>query len=354
MEPGGKDFLAVFDAGNDASPFGKLVAMRPSGNARMAHHTNYALPPNGVLYANDWLDNRTDVFDVRDPANPRIVRTFRNAGTYGYPHSFAYLSNGNTLATFQYSGGFNHAPGGLVEFDPDGRVVKSSPAANDRIDPSIRPYSFAVVETLDRAVTSSADMMGAQDSHVAQVWRLSDLKLLKTIAVPKPKDWYYDEPLDTSEPRVLGDGKTVIVPTFGCGLFVVQGLAGTDPTLRHVYDLGYRTCEVPVVAGDYLVLAAQSGHAIVSLDVHDPLHPREASRILLPADEYPHWLAIEPSGNRIAITGQGSLATRIRFATIDRKTGALALESDAIDFNRAWPDGWTGAAIPHGVVFSND
>jgi hypothetical protein len=34
-------------------PFGKLVAMLPVGNAKMAHHTSYALPPNDVLYAND-------------------------------------------------------------------------------------------------------------------------------------------------------------------------------------------------------------------------------------------------------------------------------------------------------------
>jgi hypothetical protein len=41
---------------------------------------------------------------------------------------------------------------------------------------------------------------------------------------------------------------------------------------------------VPAVAGDFLVEAMQSGHAIVSLDVHDPEHPREVSRILLPPD----------------------------------------------------------------------
>jgi len=350
----GKDFLAVFDVASNDSTYGKLVAMRPAGGARMAHHTNYVLPANDVLYANDWMADRTYVFDLHDPANPRLVRTFGDAGKYGYPHSFVYLANGNTLATFQYTGGFNRAPGGLVEFDVRGDVVKSSSAANDRLDRNIRPYSIAVVEKLDRVVTSSADMMGAQESRVAQVWRLSDLKLIKTIVLPKPSDWYYDDPQDTSEPRVLADGKTVIVPTFGCGLYLMQNLTGSDPTLRHVYDLGYRTCEVPIVVGDYLVVAAQSGHAIVSLDVHEPTHPREVSRILLERDEYPHWLAVEPAGNRIAITGLGALLTRLRFAAIDRTTGALTLDSRSIDFNRSWPDGWTGAAIPHGAVFSNE
>jgi hypothetical protein len=120
-----------------------------------------------------------------------------------------------------------------------------------------------------------------------------------------------------------------------------------------VYDFGYRLCEVPVVAGDFLVEAMQSGHAIVSLDVHDPEHPHEVDRILLPPDEYPHWLALEPDGDRLAIAGYGALSTHVRFATINRATGKLTLESSFIDFTRAWPDGWTGSAVPHGTVFSN-
>jgi hypothetical protein len=123
-----------------------------------------------------------------------------------------------------------------------------SSAANARIDPNIRPYSLAVVEKQDRVVTSSADMMGAQTSHVVQIWRLSDLRLLKTLALPKPPDWYYDDAADSSEPRLLGDGETVVVPTFRCGLFLLRNLAGAHPALEHVYDFGYRLCEVPVVA----------------------------------------------------------------------------------------------------------
>ena len=347
----GRDFLAVFYVRPGAS-FGKLVAMLPVGNAAMAHHTNYAEPPDDVLYANDWLANRTYIFGLRNPRHPQLVRKFGSVGAYGYPHSFVYLANGNTLATFQYSGGFNHAAGGLVEFDPQGRVVRSAAAAAAGY-PNIRPYSLAVIPSLDRVVTGSADMMGAQVSHVAQVWRLSDLKLIRTVPLPAQADWYNDAAADSSEPRVLADGKTVVVPTFNCGLFLVRNLEGDRPTLQHIYDFGYRVCEVPVVAGNYLVETMESGHAIVSLDLSDPEHPHEVSRILLPPDEYPHWLALEPGGNRLVITGPGALAAKVRFATIDRRTGKLTLERWAIDLTRAWPDGWQGSAIPHGAVFSN-
>ena len=347
----GKDFLAVFDVRPGAS-FGRLVTMLPVGEAAMAHHTNYAEPSDDVLYANDWIANRTYVFDLRNPEQPRLARQFGSVGAYSYPHSFVHLVSGNTLATFQYSGGFNRAAGGLVEFDPQGRVVRSASAVVPG-HPDIRPYSLAVVEKLDRVVTGSADMMGAQVSHVAQVWRLSDLKLLSTMPLPPQADWFTDTAADSSEPRVLADGKTVVVPTFNCGLYLVHDLASDHPTLQHVYDFGYRVCEVPVVAGDFLVDAMQSGHAIVSLDLHDPEHPHEVSRILLPPDEYPHWLALEPGGDRLAITGPGALATRVRFATIDLGTGKLTLEPSTLDLTRAWPDGWHGSAIPHGVVFSN-
>ena len=347
----GKDFLAVFDISPGAS-FGRLVTMLPVGEAAMAHHTNYVEPPDDVLYANDWAANRTYVFDLRDPQHPRLVRQFGSVGAYSYPHSFVYLSNGNTLATFQYSGGFNHAPGGLVEIDPQGHIVRTASAlAAGR--PNVRPYSVAVAEKLDRIVTGSGDMMGAQASHVTQVWRLSDLKLIATMQLPPQDDWFNDTAADTSEPRLLADGKTVVVPSFHCGLYLVQDLAGDHPTLKHIYDFGYRVCEVPVVAGDFLLEAMESGHAIVSLDMHDPEHPHEVSRILLPPDEYPHWLGLEPGGDRLAITGPGALVTKVRFATIDRHTGKLTLEPATIDLTRAWPDGWQGSAIPHGAVFSN-
>ena len=347
----GKDFLAVFDVQPGAS-FGNLVAMLPVGNAVQAHHTNYAEPPNDILYANDWLGDSTYVFDLHDPLHPRLARKFGSVGALSYPHSFVYLSNGNTLATFQYSGGFNHAAGGLVEFDPQGHVVRTASAIAPG-HPDVRPYSIAIIPKLDRVVTSSADMMGAQVSHVAQVWRLSDLKLIKTMPLPPQPDWYYDTAADSSEPRLLADGKSVVVPTFNCGLFLVRDLASDNPTLQHVHDFGYRWCEVPVVVGNFLVIAAQSGHAIVSLDVRDPERPHEVGRILLPPDEYPHWLALEPGGDRLAITGYGALDTKVRFAAIDRQTGKLSLDRATIDFTRAWPDGWHGSAMPHGAVFSN-
>jgi hypothetical protein len=78
----------------------------------------------------------------------------------------------------------------------------------------------------------------------------------------------------------------------------------------------------------------------------------EAGHLILEDAALPHWLAHEPGGNRIVITGFGRLATRMLFATINPQTGELKLEPHQIDFDRQWPDGWNGPAMPHGSVFS--
>jgi hypothetical protein len=350
----GHDFLAVFDIGDPAN-FGSLVAMLPvPTHAQMAHHTNYAMPPNHLLFANDFMAGESYVFDLRDPVKPRIAASFSAAGPYTHPHSFAYLSNGDVLATYQIKGSTGDAPGALVELDGKGQLVRASDAAAPALDRYIRPYSLLVIEHLDRVVTTSTAMsplITKEPSRSVQIWRLSDLKLLQTVVLPKPAHFgvvgeYADEA------ALLSDGKTVLVKTMTCGLYRLDDVGGSNPSAQFIYDFGYRFCAgVPIVEGDYWIQPCWSGHDIVALDVHDPSHPVEASHLMLANDAYPHWLASEPGTNRFLITGFGSLLNRISFATIDPQTGAMTLDKRFIDFNRKWPDGWDGPAIPHGTLF---
>ncbi len=190
------------------------------------------------------------------------------------------------------------------------------------------------------------------DSHVVQIWRLSDLKLLKTVVLPKPAQYKGAASEDPDEARLLSDGNTVLVATSHCGLYRLSGLSGTDPAAEFVYDFGYRACPgVPVVIGKYWIEPSMSGHCVTALDVADPDHPVEVSRLWLGAGAFPHWLAREPGGHRIVITGQGSLKNLISFASVDTRTGALKLDRRTISFNRKWPDGWNGSAIPHAALF---
>ena len=347
----GHDFIAVFDIGNPAD-FGRLVAMLPvETRAQMAHHTNSVMPPNRLLFANDFMANRSYVFDLNDPLKPKIAASFTDAGPYSHPHSFQYLSNGRVLATFQLKGA--DAPGGLAELDTKGRVIRTSDASA-AADPYVRPYSVLAIEALDRVVTTTSPMTPLttrEPTHSVQVWRLSDLKLLKTIVLPEPKPYAVARDY-TDDATLLLDGKAVLVKTSRCGLFALSDLAGENPSAQFVYDYGGRGCDgVPFAIGNYYVQPAKTAHCIVALDVRDPSHPVEAGRLYLGPAALPHWLSREPGTNRFVITGFGSLRTSIHFATIDEQTGALALEPYSIDFNRKWPDGWDGPAIPHGTIF---
>jgi hypothetical protein len=172
----------------------------------MAHHTNYDMPADGRLFASDYMANEGYVFDLRKPEEPRLVASFGNAGTYTHPHSFERIANGHTLVTYQFNGAPDKRAGALVELDDKGHVVRTSDASDSEVEPFIRPYSLQVVPKLDRVVTSSADMLpNGESSHVVQVWRLSDLKLLKTVVLPKAPHFKDVVSRNATEPRLLED-----------------------------------------------------------------------------------------------------------------------------------------------------
>jgi hypothetical protein len=360
------DFLAVLDVRPRSPRYGRVTTTLPVGfAATMAHHTQHEMPSDGILFANGFHAGRTFRIDLTRPETPRLLGSFAGAGPYSHPHSFVRLQNGHTLATFQMKGEANSEPGALVELDETGRMLRSSSAAAPNIDPYVRPYSLAVVPSLDRVVTTSADMHLQYESHVIQVWRLSDLSLIKTI-IP-PKGTRGGEGDDAAEPRVLADGRTVLVTTFNCGLYRVNGLGGTNPEAEHVYTFPFakdRYCALPVVAGRYWIETVPAVNGLISLDVSNPSKAVEVSRLRLGPDDQPHWISLEPSRRRIVITGYGTLESRVVIAIIDEQTGKLSLDSGfceegsklaGINFDREdWPHGKTGRAIPHGAVFSRD
>ena len=350
----GRDFLAVFNVRPSSGDFGKLIAMIPVGTkAQMAHHTNYDMPADGRIFASDYMSGEGYVFDINQPTKPKFVAGFGAAGPYTHPHSFDRLPNGNTLATYQFKGQPDVAAGALVELSPSGKLIRASDASDASTEPFIRPYSVTAVPALDRVITTSDSMLPTDKaSHVIQIWRLSDLKLIKSVVLPSPPRFASAVAKNAAEARLLEDGKTVLVVTSGCGLYRITDLAGKNPAAQFLYDFGYRSCGVPVVAGRYWIQTGMSGHSLISVDVSDLSHVKEVGRLTLGDEELPHWVSKEPGGNRIVITGFGSLSTHALFATINPRSGALSMNGQRIDFDRQWPDGWNGPAMPHGALFS--
>ena len=221
------DFLAVLDVTEDSARYGRLVTTLPvPGLQNMPHHTEHQMPADRQLFANGFATGQTFIFDLTDPVRPRLAAQFGDVEGYTHPHSFLRLPGGHVLATFQMRHeGEGMAPGGLVELTADGRPVRSSSANAPGLDPATRVYSAGIVPALDRIVTTTTDMHGLLPaSRQLQIWRLSDLALLHTITLPDGPAG--DESMMTAEPRVLADGRTVLVSTFSCGLYLMQGLEG--------------------------------------------------------------------------------------------------------------------------------
>jgi hypothetical protein len=372
----GKDFVAVIDADPASPSYGRLVtSMATDQVGVMPHHTEYEMPAGGMLFANDFGTGRTFVLDLRDPLHPKVANTFGELDGYAYPHSFVRLPNGHVLASFQYRSGAmamhgdmmdgamersGALDGGVVEIDDSGHAVRSASNADPAFPgAALQPYSLAILPQIDRFVLTNSPMNndGLLRSTTAQLWRLSDLKLLKTFRLDPGEQLYAH--LSPEEARVGPDG-AVYIQTLACGLQRVSGLAEDQPRAQLVYTFPGSWCGVPTFVGHYLVESVPDIHGFIVLDMTDAVHPREVSRLVISPDYSPHWTGVDRETGRIVVTS-GREGDRTYVLRLDPKTGALAIDTAFRDedgqpgfsfANRKWPHGWTGAGKPHGALFS--
>jgi hypothetical protein len=372
------DFLAVIDA-NPASPkYGAVITSLPTGMiGAHPHHTEGEMPTNGHLLANGFHAGRTWLFDLSQPRQPKILTSFTDVAGFSHPHTFIRLANGHVLATFQYKADSatartdamtmegEHSTGGLVEMDERGTVIRSGSGSDPAIaDKRIFPYSVLPMPPIDRAVSTTTDMNEDDKkatSEWVQFWRLSDLKLLRSISLkPGPRG---DENQFSGEPRLLPDGKSVYIHTFNCGLYLVRGVDNAEPSATFVKGFEGKDCGVPILTSHYWLQPVPKAHALVSLDITDPEHPREVSSVKLGDDEGAHWIAIDATGKRVVLNSGGySRSDRLFIINFNPATGALSLDErfrdpggaqPGVDFAaKTWPHGFIAHAAPHGTVFS--
>lgn len=363
----GPDFLAVYDVRDRPATDrpGALVTTLPvPGRGNRTHHTEHDMPADRQLFANGFGSGQSFISDLSSPSAPRLAKQFGGVGALMHPHSFWRLPNGNVLATFQMQHDTQGvAPGGLAELTPRGDVVRVGSSNYPGVDRRTRPYSAFILPDLDRVVVTTTDMDKRDTTRTFQFWRLSDRSVQHAIELPRgPRD---DQGYRSAEPRLLRDGKSVLVFTFTCGLYLRQDIASARPGARLVASFPRKdgtACAVPVVVGNYYLITVPAWSAVVSLDVSDPTHPHEVSRLTLGLDDVPHWIGIEPNHQRLVITGYEAMKTRVLLARFDETNGKLTLderfravgsaEPGLCREGVAWPHGGSGAAVPHGAVFS--
>jgi len=282
---------------------------------------------------------------------------------YRHPHSFLRLPNGHVLATFQHahhggSEGSMGTSGGLVEIDDQGKVIRASSNADPAFpDTLLTPYGLVVLPELDRVVSTNSSMHPDDILRgvTYQVWRLSDLKLLKTAYFDAGENHYGH--ISPEEPRLGPDG-SIFVQTLGCGIERITGVKTDQPQSQLVYTFPGNWCGVPTIVGHYLIQSVPAMHGLIVLDITNGVKPVEVSRLKFSDTYKPHWTGWDAKTQRVVVTGK---ETRLFLVKLDQATGALAMDNTFHDaegktgFNfeeREWPHGWKGSGLPHGVVFS--
>jgi hypothetical protein len=363
----GNDFLAVIDADRDSAAYGRLVTTLATDQQTMrVHHTEYTMTASGMLFANDHDAGRTFIFDVRDPPHPRIVTSFTDMAGYMHPHSYLRLPNGNVLATFQHA---HHAQiegqtgktGGLVEIDDQGKVIRSASSADPAFAGALlMPYGLVVIPKLDRVVSTNSSMHDEDifSGVTYQVWRLSDLKLLKTAYFDVGENRYAQ--ISPEEPRLGPDG-SVFVQTLGCGIERITGVDTSAPRSQLVFSFPGNWCGVPTIIGHYLVQSVPEIHGLIVLDIANAAKPVQVARLKLSDVYHPHWTAWDPSTQRLVVTSGYTPEDRLYLLKLDQATGALTVDDSFRDQDgktgfsfaeREWPHGWKGVGAPHGAIFS--
>jgi hypothetical protein len=363
----GNDFLAVIDANPSSPGYGHLVtSVATDQQTMMVHHTEYTMPASGMLFANDHNAGRTFIFDVRDPLHPKIANSFTDMAGYMHPHSYLRLPNGNVLATFQHahhsgSEGQMDTTGGLVEIDDQGQVVRSVSNADPAFCGALlMPYSLVVLPKIDRIVSTNSSMHTEDifSGVTYQVWRLSDLKLLKTSYFDVGDNRYAH--ISPEEPRLGPDG-SVFVQTLGCGIERITAVDASEPKSSLVYTFPGNWCGVPTIVGHFLVQSVPAIHGFIVLDIAHADKPTEVSRLTLSDTYGPHWTGWDSKTGRLVVTPYKTEADRTFLLNLNETSGMLTVDTDFRDADgqpgfsfaeREWPHGWKGAGAPHGAVFT--
>jgi len=132
-----------------------------------------------------------------------------------------------------------------------------------------------------------------------QVWRLSDLKLLRTAYLDVGENRYAQ--ISPEEARLGPDG-SVFVQTLACGIERITGVDQAESTSKLVYTFPGNWCGVPTIVGHFLVQSVPAVHGFIVLDIANAAKPREASRLALSESYSPHWTAWDPKTERLVAT----------------------------------------------------
>jgi hypothetical protein len=390
------DFIAVIDAEPRSKTYGavlKTYPVRSRGNEPQG--LAGGARDDRMVLATGTLSGRLFAFDFRQPLAARLLGVEENGPSRRLwaPHAVAMLPNGHAVVACSDPARFHGtprellgAPGGLIEVDANGKLLREISAAEPSGRPFVvAPYGAAVSSSLGRLVTTSnahgytPTAVGERTPGITvQVWRLDDLTPLKTVVLPAgPRG---EENLAPIAPRFARTKPFLFVDTeLGGALYVSDSVHMAESAFRLVFDFGAGSLpgEAALTPDDRFYVAALTGkNRLVSLDVNDPWSPKPVSAVRFDGGGGgksrgggPRAIALSSDGRRVAVSDYSIDVPgyfrdgdhRVYLVRLDPASGELRIDDAfrdeltgevGVDFDRAsWPHGASGPARPAGMVF---
>ncbi len=227
----GQDKLVTLGANPKGKDYGKVVSSVSVGSRGEAHHMGFT-DDRRYLWAGGLSDNRIYVFDLKDPAKPRITKTITDLGDKtGYlgPHTF-YAMPGRmaigTLSNVKDKGGvtgiavYNNKGEFVAKYDLPttaggdgyGYDIAINPAKNVMLTSSFTGYNN-YMRPLGELIKDAEAMKKFGNTMV--VWDLKAMKPTRTLAVP-------GAPLEIRWSKKQGDNWAITAAALTSKLWLVK------------------------------------------------------------------------------------------------------------------------------------
>ncbi|HEY8132818.1 MAG TPA: selenium-binding protein SBP56-related protein [Thermoanaerobaculia bacterium] len=357
------DYLAVIDFDERSSRYGtvlKTVPLTgPGATGNEPHHVGISqdgkvLAAGGLLSV---LKGQPEIFffDVSDPAATRFISSV-DAPLSSITDDFEPLSGGGFLVTMM-GGPQGHAPGRVVEFGDDLKLVAEYPA--NPPDDGFNPHGISMRHSMNLMVTSDficptstlhAVPGGLDLRGSIRVWDLKKRQILRTVQIPGAGG--------TIDVKLIpgdGAGRAYTAGMLDDKLYLVDTRQGTATAVfdfKTISSGGWPQLMRMTRDGRRLFITMNQAGKVVMFDTSQPARPRVLTVLDLGPNSGPHYLRLTKNEKRLVISDYFLNEDDIGkvHAEGDHKIHVARVTSDGLVLDPRFQLQFT-AARPHGLAF---
>jgi selenium-binding protein 1 len=365
---GNPDFLSVINFDEWSSHYGEVVKTvplpGPGATGNEPHHVG--LSKDGKVLATGGLlsvlkgQPELFFFDVSVPEDAKYIASV-NPPLSSITDDFEPLADGGFLVTMM-GGPQGHAPGRVVEFNHDLRLVSEHPT--NPPDHGFNPHGISVRADLNLMVTSdficptstlNAVSGGLDLRGSIRVWDFKRREILRTVDIPNAGGTI-DVKLIPRDPQ----GRAYTAGMLDDKLYLVDTRNGTAAAVFDFSTIqkgGWPQLMRTTRDGRRLFITLNQAGKVVMFDTSEPSTPKVLNILDLGPSAGPHYLRLTEDERRLVISdyflNEDSFGKvhaegdhKIHVAKVT-DTSVVLDSRFQLDFNTAFK---TGPARPHGLA----